>query len=53
MRRMKSTGFMRRIFVSNALQKEFETKMPCHSVNKRLMMLHTAKATILFFLIYV
>lgn len=26
MRHMKSTGFMRRIFVSNALQKEFAHK---------------------------
>ena len=30
MRRMKSTGFMRRIFVSNALQKEFAHKNGGH-----------------------
>lgn len=53
MRHMKSTGFMRRIFVSNALLMGSRTKMPCHSVNKRLMMLHTVKPTILYFLIYV
>ena len=53
MRHMKSTGFMRRIFVSNALLMGFAHKNARHSVNKRLMMLHTVKPTILYFLIYV